>query len=109
MAITESRIDELTRRDGERLALADDVAYDPTDAELAELNDRFERQPATKIIAWAVEHFAPHLAMTASMTDAVLIDLATRVDPAIEVVFIDTATTSPRPWRPATRWRSATT
>ena len=28
--------------------------------------------------------------MTASMTDAVLIDLATKVDPGIEVVFIDT-------------------
>ena len=28
--------------------------------------------------------------MTASMTDAVLIDLAVRVDPGIEVVFIDT-------------------
>jgi phosphoadenosine phosphosulfate reductase len=61
-----------------------------TDQELAELSADFERLPATKIIQWAVEHFAPHLAMTASMTDAVLIDLATKVDPAIEVVFIDT-------------------
>ena len=32
----------------------------------------------------------PHLCLTASMTDAVLIDLAVKVDPAIEVVFIDT-------------------
>ena len=64
--------------------------HDLTDQELAELNDQFERLPASKVIEWAVEQFAPHLAMTASMTDAVLIDLATKVDPAIEVVFIDT-------------------
>jgi phosphoadenosine phosphosulfate reductase len=61
-----------------------------TDVELAELNVEFERLPARKIIQWAVDAFAPHLCLTASMTDAVLIDLATRVDPAIEVVFIDT-------------------
>jgi phosphoadenosine phosphosulfate reductase len=63
---------------------------DFTDAELAELNQEFERLPARKVIQWAVDAFSPHLCLTASMTDAVLIDLATRVDPAIEVVFIDT-------------------
>ena len=61
-----------------------------TDEELAELNREFERLPASKIIQWAVDHFAPHLALTASMNDAVLIDLAVKVHPAIEVVFIDT-------------------
>jgi phosphoadenosine phosphosulfate reductase len=61
-----------------------------TDEELAELNFEFETLPASKIIQWAVDNFAPHLCLTASMTDAVLIDLATRVDPHIEVVFIDT-------------------
>ncbi len=61
-----------------------------TDDELAELSDEFERLPASKIVQWAVDHFSPHLALTASMTDAVLIDLAVTVDPAIEVVFIDT-------------------
>jgi phosphoadenosine phosphosulfate reductase len=63
---------------------------DFTDDELAELNQEFERLPARKVIQWAVDAFSPHLCLTASMTDAVLIDLATRVDPAIEVVFIDT-------------------
>lgn len=63
---------------------------DFTDAELAELSVEFERLPATKIIQWAVDSFAPHLALTASMTDAVLIDLAVQVFPAVEVVFIDT-------------------
>src|SRR5215468_2191305 len=63
---------------------------DFTDAELAELSVEFERLPATKVIQWAVDNFAPHLALTASMTDAVLIDLAAKVYPEIEVVFIDT-------------------
>jgi len=63
---------------------------DFTDRELAELNDEFERLPASKIIQFAVDTFAPHLCITASMTDAVLIDLAVKVSPAIEVVFIDT-------------------
>jgi phosphoadenosine phosphosulfate reductase len=63
---------------------------DFTDAELAELSLEFERLPAAKIVQWAVDNFSPHLCMTASMTDAVLIDLAVKVEPAIEVVFIDT-------------------
>lgn len=63
---------------------------DLSDEELAELNQEFERLPASKIIQWAVDTFSPHLCMTASFTDAVLIDLAVQVDPGIEVVFIDT-------------------
>jgi phosphoadenosine phosphosulfate reductase len=61
-----------------------------SDAALADLNERFEREPAGAIIQWAVDTFHPHLSLTASMTDAVLIDLAVKVEPAIEVVFIDT-------------------
>src|SRR5688500_19750853 len=64
------------------------VSY--SDDELAELNREFERLPASKIVQWAVDSFAPHLSLSASMQDAVLIDIATKVDPAIEVVFIDT-------------------
>jgi len=63
---------------------------DFSDADLAELSVEFERLPAPKIIQWAVDNFAPHLALTASMTDAVMIDLAVKVYPEIEVVFIDT-------------------
>jgi phosphoadenosine phosphosulfate reductase len=60
------------------------------DEELAELNAAFEHWSAPKVIQWAVDNFAPHLCLAASMQDAVLIDLATKVDPGIEVVFIDT-------------------
>ena len=66
------------------------LSQEHSDAELADLNAAFEHQPASKIIRWAVDTFGPHICLTASMTDAVLIDLAVKVDPAIEVVFIDT-------------------
>ena len=59
-------------------------------SEMAVLNEQFETAPASEIIRWAVDTFHPHLALTASMTDAVLIDLAVKVEPSIEVVFIDT-------------------
>lgn len=61
-----------------------------TDEELAAVDTELEAASALERIRWAVDHFSPHLALTASMTDAVLIDLAVRVEPAIEVVFIDT-------------------
>jgi len=60
------------------------------DDELAALSRSFETAPASRIVRWAVERFLPHLSLLASMTDAVLIDLAVRVDPSIEVVFLDT-------------------
>ena len=61
-----------------------------TDAELAQVDEQLESATALERIRWAVDQFSPHLALTASMTDAVLIDMAVRVEPAIEVVFIDT-------------------
>ena len=63
---------------------------DYSDEELADLNTEFEHWPAAKVIQWAVDSFAPHLSLSASMNDAVLIDLAVKVHPGIEVVFIDT-------------------
>ncbi|MDP9072836.1 MAG: phosphoadenylyl-sulfate reductase [Actinomycetota bacterium] len=63
---------------------------DLTTAELVEISAGFERASAGAVIRWAVDNFHPHLCLTASMTDAVLIDLAVQVEPSIEVVFIDT-------------------
>ncbi len=60
------------------------------DDELASLNARFETSPASKIIGWASDTFGGRLCLTASMQDTVLIDLAVKVDPGIEVVFLDT-------------------
>ncbi len=78
--------------DGHRPSLPTVAPQPPafTDAELAALNARFETEPAEEIIRWSVERFHPHLCLASSMTDAVLIDLAVKVEPAIEVVFIDT-------------------
>lgn len=58
--------------------------------DLDALSGSFESKPASAIVRWAVDRFGPHLCLTASMTDAVLIDIAVKVEPAIEVVFIDT-------------------
>lgn len=66
------------------------LAPELPDDELARLNESFERAPAAAIIEWAVEQFHPHLCLTASMTDAVMIDLVVAVEPSVEVVFIDT-------------------
>jgi len=66
-----------------------------SDRELAEIDERFEREPAGSIIEWAVESFHPHLCLTASMTDAVLIDLAVKVEPSIEVPVSYTHLTLP--------------
>jgi phosphoadenosine phosphosulfate reductase len=61
-----------------------------SDAELADLNREFETAPAQAVIEWAVSQFHPFMCLSASMTDAVLIDLAVEVESSIEVVFIDT-------------------
>jgi phosphoadenosine phosphosulfate reductase len=46
--------------------------------------------PAHKVLAWAVATFGSDLSVACSMQDAVLVDLAVRADPAVEVVFLDT-------------------
>lgn len=71
-------------------AVMTDTTTDLSDAALAALNREFEHAPAQAIIEWAVATFHPHLSLAASMTDAVLVDLAVKVEPSIEVTFIDT-------------------
>jgi phosphoadenosine phosphosulfate reductase len=61
-----------------------------SDHELVELDAEFEHLPASKVIQWAVDTFGSRLCLAASMTDAVLIDLAVKVDASIEIVFVDT-------------------
>lgn len=61
-----------------------------TDFDLLRLNARFETSSAEEIIAWAVATFGPRLCLTTSLTDAVLLDIAWRVDPSVEIVFLDT-------------------
>ncbi len=50
----------------------------------------FEGADPHHVIEWAVDKFGSRLCLTASFADTLLIDIATTVEPDIEVVFIDT-------------------
>ena len=58
--------------------------------ELSEVNAKLETAPAGHVIEWAVDRFGSSMGLAASFQDLVLIDLAVKVDPGIEVVFLDT-------------------
>jgi phosphoadenosine phosphosulfate reductase len=63
------------------------------DIDLAELNAisaDLENKPASSAIKWAWERFGTDMVLAASFQDIVLIDVASRVAPGIEVVFLDT-------------------
>lgn len=49
-----------------------------------------EEATAQEIIAWAGEAFGDRLCMTSSMADALMVDLAARTLPGIDVIFLDT-------------------
>jgi len=49
-----------------------------------------ELAPAQDIVEWAVATFGKRFCITSSMGDAVLADLASRVAPGVDVVFLDT-------------------
>ncbi|MGH9082800.1 MAG: phosphoadenylyl-sulfate reductase [Acidimicrobiales bacterium] len=58
--------------------------------ELAEADARLAVAPAGQVVEWAVDRFGQDLVLAASFQDVVLVDLAVRADPAVEVVFCDT-------------------
>ncbi len=45
---------------------------------------------ADQVVSWAVETFGKRLCITSSMTDAVIIDIAAKHAPGIDVLFLDT-------------------
>ena len=55
-----------------------------------EAADRLADAEALDVLRWAGETFGPRLAVTSSMTDAVLVHLAAEAVPSIDVVFLDT-------------------
>jgi phosphoadenosine phosphosulfate reductase len=61
-----------------------------TAAEIAEADAMLAGAAPDEIVAWAVATFGRRLVLTASFQDTTLIDIASRVDPDIEVVFLDT-------------------
>ncbi len=52
--------------------------------------ESLEGAPASEVIKWAGKTFGDRLCITSSMTDAVIIDLASREVPGIDVLFLDT-------------------
>jgi phosphoadenosine phosphosulfate reductase len=59
-------------------------------AELAAAAGELERKPASAAIRWAWERYGTGIVIAASFQDCVLVDLASKVAPDIEVVFLDT-------------------
>jgi phosphoadenosine phosphosulfate reductase len=49
-----------------------------------------ELAPAEDIIEWAVATFGERFCITSSMADAVLADVASRIAPGVDVLFLDT-------------------
>ena len=45
---------------------------------------------AVEILRWAVETFGERICVTSSMTDAVIVHMASAARPGIDVVFLDT-------------------
>ncbi len=74
------------KRAGTQLSMVGD---DPS-TEYQRLAAQFEGAGAEEIVAWAVERFGRHLSLVSSFQNCVLIDLVTRVDPKVEVIFLDT-------------------
>jgi phosphoadenosine phosphosulfate reductase len=67
---------------------ADEVGH--YEALAVEAGERFEGAPADEILDWAISTFGDGFCIAASMSDALLIDLASRIAPGVNVVFLDT-------------------
>ncbi len=63
---------------------------DSAAAEYERLAAQFEGAEAEEVVTWAVERFGRRLSLVCSFQNCVLIDLVTRVDPKVEVIFLDT-------------------
>jgi phosphoadenosine phosphosulfate reductase len=61
-----------------------------TPAQVADANRALEGAAPQEIVAWATATFGRRLVLTASFAETTLIDIATGVDPDIEVIFLDT-------------------
>ncbi|MER7654266.1 phosphoadenylyl-sulfate reductase [Streptomyces albidoflavus] len=70
------------------------AAADAGEEELRTLAERagveLEEAPALEIVRWAADTFGERFCVTSSMEDAVVADLASRVRPGVDVVFLDT-------------------
>lgn len=67
-----------------------EAATTPDLGELARVSRELEAAPASAAVAWGHERFGDGLVLASSFQDCVLIDIAARVAPGLEVVFLDT-------------------
>lgn len=56
----------------------------------AEAAKALQGAAADEVIEWASKTFGSRLCITSSMTDAVIVDIASRIVPGIDVLFLDT-------------------
>ncbi|MGY4649969.1 phosphoadenylyl-sulfate reductase [Mycobacterium sp. URHB0021] len=65
-----------------------------TEADLRELAERgaaeLDGADATDLLRWTDENFGGNYVVASNMQDAVLVDLATKVHPGVDVLFLDT-------------------
>jgi phosphoadenosine phosphosulfate reductase len=61
--------------------------------------------PAEEVLSWAVGEFFPDIAVACSMQDAIVVDLAVKVEPRIEVFFLETGFHFPETLETAKRMR----
>ena len=59
-------------------------------AQLASVSAELERKPASAAMRWAWKRYGTGMVLAASFQDCVLVDLAAKAAPGIEVVFLDT-------------------
>ncbi|MFZ0995898.1 MAG: phosphoadenylyl-sulfate reductase [Candidatus Dormiibacterota bacterium] len=57
---------------------------------LATESGRLERAGVLETLRWTVEQFGSRVALACSFQDCVIVDLATQIDPSLEVIFLDT-------------------
>ena len=65
--------------------------------------EELEDASADDIIRWATDTFGDRICITSSMSDAVIVHLASAIKPGIDVVFLDTGYHFQRPSAPGTR------
>ena len=58
--------------------------------ELAARSAELEHAAAGSVVAWAMDRFDGRVTLACSFQDCVIVDIAVRVDPGIEVLFLDT-------------------
>ncbi len=67
---------------------------EPTEADLKELAERGAAEladaGAEELLRWTEEHFGGHYVVASNMQDAVLVEMAAKVRPGVDVLFLNT-------------------